>query len=286
MVLATGAFTANDACMKIAALALPVTEVLFIRAVFSILLVLAAAAAAGQVRSLGASFRTPVLMRGGVEFLGTVMFVTALVAVPIGTVTAISQLAPIIVTVLGIFVLSEKVGLHTWAAIALGLGGAIMVAGPAGDGFNAYALLAFAVPVLVAVRDLVARNIGSSIGLLPIMLGLLIVMAVGALLASPFGETWRWPGGYLVGLLAIAALLVTIAHAAIVLAIRSAPLSEIAPFYFLQTPWGVLAGILVFGEIPSWTALLGIMFVLGSGLYILHRERVTKRRITPPPLVA
>lgn len=286
MVLATGAFTANDCCMKFVAQDLPVAEVLFVRSTFSMVLLLAAAALAGRLASLRRSFQTPVLVRGGAEFFGTLMFVTALIAVPIGTVTAIAQVVPIVVTLLGAFILSEKVGLHRWAAVVVGFVGAILVAGPSREGMNTYTLLAFGVPLIVALRDLVARSVGARIAVLPMLFGLTFMLLLGSVLAAPFGEAWQWPQPRQFGLLAGAALFAVVAHGGIVLALRFADMADVAPFYFMQTLWGVLAGIVVFGETPSWIALVGILFILGAGLYILHRERIRRRRPTPPPLVA
>jgi drug/metabolite transporter (DMT)-like permease len=36
--------------------------------------------------------------------------------------------------------------------------------------------------------------------------------------------------------------------------------------------WGVLAGLLLFGEQPDIAVAVGAVLVVGSGLYILHRE--------------
>ena len=39
--------------------------------------------------------------------------------------------------------------------------------------------------------------------------------------------------------------------------------------------WGMLLGFLVFGERPDPEALPGTLIIIGSGLFILFRERVT-----------
>ena len=42
--------------------------------------------------------------------------------------------------------------------------------------------------------------------------------------------------------------------------------------------WGGAAGFLIFGEVPSWSTLLGAVIVAAAGLYNLHRERVRQRQ--------
>ena len=58
---------------------------------------------------------------------------------------------------------------------------------------------------------------------------------------------------------------------------RLAPAAVLAPFDYAGIVLAVLYGYLWFKEEPSWTVWLGLPLVIGSGLYILHRERVRAR---------
>ena len=51
----------------------------------------------------------------------------------------------------------------------------------------------------------------------------------------------------------------------------------LAPFDYTSIVLAVLFGYLWFKEEPSWTVWFGLPLVIGSGLYILHRERVRAR---------
>jgi len=57
-------------------------------------------------------------------------------------------------------------------------------------------------------------------------------------------------------------------------ALRRGEVAVVMPFRYSLIPYGVLSGIVVFGEWPDGTTLLGSAIVLGAGLYALHRERV------------
>ena len=49
------------------------------------------------------------------------------------------------------------------------------------------------------------------------------------------------------------------------------------PIRFSGVLWALLSGVAVFGEIPDRLALLGIVLIVASGIYTLHREAKLKR---------
>ena len=68
-----------------------------------------------------------------------------------------------------------------------------------------------------------------------------------------------------------------IAQVLVTRAWRLAPAGVLAPFDYAGIVLAVLYGYLWFKEEPSWTVLLGLPLVIGSGLYILHLERIRAR---------
>ncbi|MFN2143668.1 MAG: hypothetical protein ACK2U5_24540 [Candidatus Promineifilaceae bacterium] len=49
--------------------------------------------------------------------------------------------------------------------------------------------------------------------------------------------------------------------------------SVAAPFEYVSLPINIMWGFLIWGEVPTWMTLAGASLTLGSGLYILYRER-------------
>jgi len=43
----------------------------------------------------------------------------------------------------------------------------------------------------------------------------------------------------------------------------------------------VAFGYGVFGDVPEWWTIAGAVLIIGSGVYLIHRERVTKTPIEP-----
>jgi drug/metabolite transporter (DMT)-like permease len=285
MLLGTGAFAVNDIFLKIVAEELPATQILCLRSLLATFLLGTLAVALGQARSLAAAGRPLVLVRGTMELFCAVLFVSAILFVPIGNLTAIAQMAPLIITLLGALVLGEIVGWRRWSAVAMGLAGGILIAGPAEGGVNLYTLLALGVPVMVAVRDLIARRIGTDIGVLPMTFSLSAVVAAGTFFGVLLGD-WRMPSGAALAMIGAACLLALFGHAAVLTAVRESDLSSIAPLYYVQTVWAGIAGLAVFGEVPGLAAIAGIALVVGAGLYTLRRQRLHQQVETPPPVVA
>jgi drug/metabolite transporter (DMT)-like permease len=80
------------------------------------------------------------------------------------------------------------------------------------------------------------------------------------------------------GVLAACALSLAVAYTFMVLAVRLADVSITAPFRYTVILWSLLAGLLVFDDVPDAVAFLGIALIAGSGLYTLVRERQLRRR--------
>jgi hypothetical protein len=66
----------------------------------------------------------------------------------------------------------------------------------------------------------------------------------------------------------------------------------LAPFSYTQLLWVSVLGFLIFGEVPDVYTITGAAFIVASGLYTAHRERVRRsqllavaasRRRTPDP---
>ncbi|MFV0297714.1 MAG: EamA/RhaT family transporter, partial [Hyphomicrobiaceae bacterium] len=64
-------------------------------------------------------------------------------------------------------------------------------------------------------------------------------------------------------------------HFIFIIAYRYAPASTLAPFIYLGLITHTAGGYFVFGQVPDRWTLIGAGIVIASGIYLLHRERVT-----------
>jgi len=174
-------------------------------------------------------------------------------------------------------VFGVEVRWRRWLAITVGFTGVLIIVRPAAEGFNAYALLALASVVFCTVRDLAPKRLPEHIpSLLVSTVTAAIVAVCGALLVVPAGG-WQPVSGQALALLAGAAVLLLVGYQFIIVAMRTAEISFIAPFRYTALLWSIMLGFIVFGDVPDGPMLVGAAIVVGSGLYALYRERVAGR---------
>jgi drug/metabolite transporter (DMT)-like permease len=102
------------------------------------------------------------------------------------------------------------------------------------------------------------------------------VTLLGAIMA-PF-ETWHMPSRGEFALLAICGLTVLMGYVFIIIASRSGDAAACAPFRYAYIVFALLSSLLVFHESSDTSSWIGIALIVGSGLYMLHRERVVGTR--------
>ena len=90
-------------------------------------------------------------------------------------------------------------------------------------------------------------------------------------------EGWQPMTAYEIGLLVASSLLLAAGYQFLVIALRSgAEFSVIGSFRYASILWALGIGYVVWGDVPNALALAGIAVIVGSGLYILHRERACR----------
>lgn len=273
MILCMALFVANDTLIKLASSEMPTGQIMAVRGVMATALVLALAAGTGALPHIRRSLNGTVLLRAGLDLIASLLYLLALFKMPIGNVTAINMASPLVMTAAAALVLKEPVGWRRWSAVAVGFIGVLMIVQPRAEGFNFYSLVAVASIAFIVSRDLVTRRVDPEIPSIIIVLATSVVVAVGAASLAVV-ETWSWPSARALALLAAAAVFLIGGYQLIVDAMRHGALSVVGPFRYVALVWALGAGYVVWGDVPNAMAFLGIATVVGSGLYVLHRERV------------
>jgi drug/metabolite transporter (DMT)-like permease len=281
MLFATASFVVCDSFMKLVTEALPPFEVLFLRGIAATISCGALILALGHGRMVGRCFNKGALLRGFLETVSVLCYVVALASMPIADVIAIIQTAPLVLIVLVSLVWREAVGAWRITLISVGFAGALMVAQPTADGLSSSALLALASAFGVALRDLVGRGIPSTIPALVVTFATVVIVTIGSGIMMALNDAFVVPSSRHALYLLAAGLLVTMGHFGIFLAYRLSAPSVIAPFFYSFAVWAVVAGVLVFRELPNPLALLGIAAIVASGLGIVLFDRRMSRSPVP-----
>src|SRR5690606_9251938 len=59
----------------------------------------------------------------------------------------------------------------------------------------------------------------------------------------------------------------------VIRALQEGEASIVAPFIYTQLIWATIFGAVLFGDFPALSTFVGAAIVVGSGIYIWHRER-------------
>lgn len=273
MTLSMMLFIVNDSLVKVVSASLGAGQLIAIRGLIASLIVLALIAGTGAARHLRRAWSGPTVWRGVLDMVGSLLYLLALFHMPIGNATAINMTSPLGMTAAAALFLKESVGWRRWSAVVVGFCGVLMVVQPRADGFNYWSLLAIGAVFFVVARDLMTRRMRADIPSLIIVLSASVVVMLGALGFS-LVEGWKPVGWSDIALLSLAAAFVIGGYYLIVDAMRHGALSVVGPFRYTALIWALLSGYLVWGDVPNLLAVSGIAVIVGSGLYVLHRERV------------
>ncbi len=272
MVGAMGGFVVNDAIVKHVSEAMPSAQLIFLRGALASLLVLGMALLLGAGAQLRHVVQPRVAGRAAVDACATVMYLVSLFHLPLGNATAINLAAPLFMVVFAVWFLKERPGAARWLAVAVGFAGVLCVVQPAGDGFNAWALLCLAGTLFHATRDLLTRRIDPAIPSIVVTLStaLAVTLLAGAL---SLVQGWRtFTVGQLAWLGAAAVFLVA-GYFFIIQCMRQGEVSLTAPFRYSALLFAVLLGYVVWGDVPDPWAWCGIAMLVYSGLYVVHDQR-------------
>jgi drug/metabolite transporter (DMT)-like permease len=276
MLAAMAAFTANDVCVKLIGEQLPLGELIFLRNAVSTLYILGFAVIFGGLALPQNPPMTPLVWRMIAEAVSTLLFLSALIAMPIADATAIMQVLPLAITVGAAVYLKEPVGWRRWLAAIAGLAGVMLIARPGTGAFNPAALLCLAAVAFVVVRDLLTRTMSHTVPTLTLTLMSAAAVAPAGFLLLPF-ETWVVPQTREIALLAAAGASLTLGYALVIVAMRAGDVAVISPFRYGVILFALIAGWLVWGDVPTLLQMFGIAILTAAGIYTFHRERVVKR---------
>lgn len=262
---------------------IPALEITFGRFLFQFLICLAIALLTGRITRLRA--RQPVVnaVRGILLAIASLSFFTAVKYMSVATAISIFFIEPMILTVLAALILKEQVGIRRIGAILVGLLGAIIILRPNLAEIGLVSLLPVFTAIVFAFYLLINKLYPVEDDLLTIQFGAGLSGAVllgSALLIGSLGsfEGYEFviPSGPHTGWMVLIGFISFAAHGLVVAAFQRGNASLLAPLQYVEIVSATLFGYLVFSDFPDGPTWIGIALIIGSGLYITHRERKRK----------
>ncbi|MFA3917242.1 DMT family transporter [Ruegeria hyattellae] len=300
----------NDMIIKQLSGDYPLHQIVMFRASIGLILTLALVQYEGGFSIL--KTRQPLLhlLRGLLVVASNMCFFMALAVMPLADVTALFFVAPLFITLLSIPMLGEKVGPLRIGAVVVGFIGVIIMQRPweSGDALVANRLVLL-LPLLAALTyallQLMTRKLGATTkasALACYMQAVFILVSLGFYLIAGDGRfaegtddpsllflfrAWVWPGeGDWIFLLALGMNVAVIGYT-LSQAYRLADAATLSPFEYVGLPMAVFWGWLIWSELPDLEIWIGMILIMGAGLFVFLREqqksrRLARRRVSVP----
>lgn|SRR5210317_111561 len=278
MILSVISFSVMDIVVKLMSSHYPTGQLIFFRGLFGLIPILfiipkerfgnllkTEKIKLHLVRAFGGAFAMTFLYLG-LKFL------------PIADAITISFAAPIFATIFSIIFLNEKVRLIRWLAIFFGLTGVIIVLKPGTELFTYYSFFPILFCIGFATISIAIKKLSKTEPDYLIALYFTLVLILFGLISISMG--WKKIDISDIHYLIIIGLSGSIGNIFLTKSIREADISLVTPIKYLSLVFAIIAGWLIFNEIPSILTISGAMLIILSTFVIFKREAAKKIKPT------
>lgn len=299
------AISINDVLIKQLSGGYPLHQLVFTRSALGLIFSIGLLQLEGGWTLLKTSTPWLHVLRAMMIVISNMSFFAAIAVLPLAETTALFFAAPLMITLLSIPILGEKVGPMRLSAVLVGFIGVLIMQRPwqsmgESDVNRLVLLLPIIAALTYAINQVMTRKLGvsSKASALAIYIqGTFIIVSLGFYIVAGDGRfaqgaenravvfllrAWTWPTPtdwpYLIGL----GFLSAIVGYCLGQAYRVSSAATVAPFEYVGLPLAVLWGYSFFGELPDLAVTLGILLIMGAGLFVFLRERMLARKITRP----
>ena len=208
--------------------------------------------------------------RGAFHAAGVLCWFYAMTRITIAEVTAMNYLNPVYITLGAAVFLGERLKARRLVAVAVALGGALLILRPGLRPLDPGHLAMAFCAVFFAASYLMAKRLSGEASP-AVVVGMLSILVTVAL--APFAlAVWVPPTGPELALLLLVAAFATAGHYTMTLAFREASMAVTQPVVFLQLVWSVTLGVVAFGEPVDPWVIAGGLVIVSSVSFIAWRE--------------
>jgi drug/metabolite transporter (DMT)-like permease len=217
------------------------------------------------------------LFRCLMGLMALIAIVVALRELPLAVVVSLSYAAPLFITVLSIFLLSEKVGVFRWLAVLIGFIGVVIIAEPGFKGMNYLYFLPLIFCIGMAFVTITIRKLSTTEPIWLISIFFTITISIAGLTTLPMG--WIMPNFQDFILLTLIGVTGGSANLFLTQSYKLSEVSLVAPLKYLALIFAIIFGYLIWNEIPTLKTLIGAFLVILASLIIFKREIYHKQII-------
>ena len=276
MIISMASFAVGDTFVKISGAFLSPAQIMFFLIAGGLIIFAMIAKIKGENLLDSRAFSPVLLIRYLAEMIGLVAMIIGLTKIPLSVVGTVTQASPILVAAGAVFFFKEIVSWRRWSSIVIGFIGVVLVIQPGSQNLDYAVIWAVVALVAFSIRDLVTR-------LTPPDIPSASIATFTMIAAFPFTTAWvffsdgkLFPPGIDWAVVSSMIILGSFGYLLLITSLRLGELSAIMPFRYSRIVFLLILGVLVFGERPTASMLVGAALILISGVYIMWREKVVK----------
>lgn len=262
-------FSATDAIVKIMAVAIPAPQVTFLVTAAALVLLLLHALATGRTRRLVPRQPALAFWRALLLALDTLLIHYSFARLPLAEAYLIAFLTPILVAVLGFFLLRERLSAIGWVGVLVGFAGVVVALKPGVAPLNLGHAAAFGSAVFFAFSLILLRRAKLAETDEALVASVLVVMTPVALAVALVSGGLVAVGSPALAYAAAGGAMMLGGHVLLVRAFRVGEASVVAPFQYSQIIWGCLYGVFLFATPVEMHTLFGAAIIIVSGWLVL-----------------
>ena len=202
----------------------------------------------------------------------TFCFYYATRTMPLADVMTFYMAAPLVITALSAPLLGEKVEPFRWIAVFIGFVGVLIALRPSAAVFSSSSPIALFGCTMYALGQTVTRRLRSTH-----WLPLVTWQFAGAGLIGAATIPWAWtnPNAFDLGLMFLVGIVAMLCFICLTRALAMTPTAVLAPFQYTALLWAAIMGWIVWRDAPTAPIVLGNCIIVGSGLFVAARGRMT-----------
>jgi drug/metabolite transporter (DMT)-like permease len=226
-------------------------------------------------------------LRAMLNVVAMLAYFLALTMEPLAKVVALTFTAPLIATIGAVLLLDEKVTKARYLALAIGLGGALIILRPWAVEVSTGSLLLVMSSATWGAALVVIKVLARTDSPVTIAIYASVLQLPVCLIAALF--YWQWPTTYQLFMMVLVAIFGSTTQLALAQAFREADATVVLPADFSKLVFAGLAGWLFFGELPAiWIWIGGTVVFVGVFMnsWFEKRARDDIRRLARAPEVS
>lgn len=246
-------------------------QFILVRSLIAIMILLAIAPRFGGLRSLYSDQKAWHVLRTVLAIGAMFGFFYGLSKMPLVNAFTLGYTAPLMMTALSAIFLGEPVGWRRWSAVIIGFIGVLIILRPGSGELSFAAISVLIAAFCYACQAITARKLSAT----ETTLALSFYVVVGPMIVSLGllnSYTWVDPGWTGWALLVGAGASSVLAWIGLVNGYRAASPALLAPLEYTALIGGAIAGYVFWGEIPDIWVVVGALFIVASGLFVVYRN--------------